>query len=143
MKIKFITWEKEYSVDVLEIDTQHKELMTLINNSINNCTGNSIKEREYFDKAIDMEINFMTEHFKTEEKILEKTQYEKYEEHKKEHEVFLKKIKKLAEEVKEGKKELNLFDLTLYIKEWLLSHILLYDKGAKEYFKEGHKSQTL
>jgi hemerythrin len=137
MKIELIVWNKEYSVDVHEIDIQHREIMTLINHTINHCTGDPAEERKYFDKVINTTIQYLSNHFETEEKILCKTKYETYEEHKKEHDIFLKKVKGIREDIKEGKKKLNLFEFAVYLKEWALSHILSYDKGAEKYFKEG------
>jgi hemerythrin len=137
MKIDLIAWNREYSLGVPEIDTQHREIMTLINHTINHCTGNFIEEKNYFDRVINTAIQYLSEHFEAEEKILGKTKYETYEEHKKEHDTFLKKLKGIREDVKEGKKKLNLFEFAVYLKEWALSHILCYDKGAEKYFKEG------
>jgi hemerythrin-like metal-binding protein len=137
MKIEYIKWDKEYSVDVPEIDTQHKELMNIINHFIRNCTGDMAAEKAFFDKIIDIGIKEIERHFNTEEKILDKTKYGKLEEHKAEHKIFLNKLKTIVNEIKEGKREINLTEMTINVKEWLLTHIIAYDKEAKEYFKGG------
>jgi hemerythrin len=136
MKIELIVWNREYSLDVPGIDIQHREIMTLINHTISHCTGNPVEEKNYFDKVINTTIQYLSDHFETEERILSKTKYENYEEHKKEHDAFLKKVKVIREDVQEGKKKLNLFEFAVYFKEWVLSHILSYDKRAEKYFKK-------
>jgi len=137
--INYIIWNKEYSIDVLEIDLQHKELMNLVNNSISHCLGSAKSEKKYFDKIVNESIKFLEKHFSTEEQIFDRTGYDKKEEHKKEHETIFNKMTAISNDLKDDKKEMDLFTLITNLKEWLLSHILAYDKTAKEYFKEGIK----
>jgi hemerythrin len=139
MPVDFITWNKEYSVDVAEIDLQHKEIMTLINALINHCNGIKEKEREFFDLIMESAIEQIKKHFETEEEILCGTKYEKYEEHKNEHKIFLERLHKEINEIEINGKELNLLEITIYMKEWVSEHIETYDKKAKEYFKEGKR----
>ena len=139
-KLDFIRMSSRYYVETAEIDIQHREIMTMVNNLIVHCTGNKLEERYFFDRIIDILIKCFAEHFKAEEKLLSETAYERYEEHKKEHEKALEKLKTVMDEVKSIRKELNLYELTDYIRGWELNHILEYDIPAKEYFKEGKKS---
>jgi hemerythrin len=138
-KLDFMRWKKEYSVDVIEIDLQHKEIMTLINALISHCTGNKKEERKYFDQIIVMAIEQIKKHFDTEIEILDRTKYGKHEEHKNEHDIVLENLKKINNEIKENAIELDLLKMTIYLKDWISDHIESYDKKAKEYFKEGIK----
>jgi hemerythrin len=141
MPLDFITWNKEYSVDVAEIDLQHKEIMTLINALINHCSGIKEKEKEFFDLIMESAIGQIKKHFETEEEILCRTKYEKYKEHKDEHKIFLERLHKQINEIKINGKELNLEEITIYMKDWVSEHIETYDKKAKEYFKEGKENK--
>jgi hemerythrin len=132
-----MTWDKEYSVNVMEIDLQHKEIMTLINALIGHCTGNKEEEMKFFDQIIVMAIEQIKKHFDTEIEILGKTKYEKYDGHKNEHEILLEKLNGINNKVKTNNMELNLLEITIYLKNWVLDHIESYDKKAEEYFKEG------
>jgi hemerythrin len=114
----------------------------MVNNFIVHCTGNKMEEQYFYDRIIETVINYFTEHFKTEEGLLNETAYEKYEEHKNEHETVLKKLKTVTEEVKSSQKELDLYGLTDYMRGWVLNHIAEYDRPAKEYFKEGKKIRS-
>ena len=140
-KINFIEWDLEYLVDVPEIDRQHKELMNLLNDAIHHSSGNMIEERTFFDRRIEMGINFIIKHFEMEEQFLSKTNYEKYNEHKMEHKILLEKIQNIKEEIENNKLEIDLSNITSYLTEWLLNHIKVYDKNAKEYFLEGKNKQ--
>ena len=140
-RINFIEWDLEYSVDVPEIDRQHKELMNLLNDAIHHSSGNPMEERAYFNKRIEVSINFIIKHFEMEEQFLSKTKYEKYNEHKMEHKKILEEIQNKKEEIQSNELEVDLKNMTEYLKEWLINHIKEYDKKAKEYFLDGKNKQ--
>jgi hemerythrin len=140
-KLDFIRMNSRYYVEIAEIDIQHREIMNMVNNFIVHCTGNKTEERYFFDRIIEVLIHYFTEHFRTEEELLNETAYEKYKEHKNEHETVLERLKTVMNAVKSGQRALDLYELTDYIRGWALKHILEYDRPAKEYFKEGKKSE--
>ena len=139
-KLDFIQMNSRYYAETAEINIQHREIMNMVNNLIVHCTGNKTEERYFFDRIIETLVNYFEEHFKTEEELLTETAYEKYKEHKNEHEKALEKLKTVMNEVKNSQRELDLYELTDYIRGWELNHILEYDIPAKEYFKEGKKT---
>jgi hemerythrin len=135
----YIVWLPEYSIGVAEIDYQHKELLNLMNYIINHCTGNKREEMEFFDKTIDGAIENLARHFSTEEKIMEKTNYPKYNEHKKEHDKLTEELTGMIEGIKNGTIELKLAEIISFLKKWMLNHIPQYDREAKEYFLKGYE----
>ena len=138
-KFKFVEWNADYSVGVSIVDNQHKELINFLNAAVNHSSGNTIEERKYFDKMIHMVIQFFENHFETEEALLSETKYGKFDEHKEEHKKCLEVIKKTVKEIEDNRRIINLFELTAELKEFLLNHIIIYDKKAQDYFKEGEK----
>ena len=137
---ELIHWESEYSVGVEKIDNQHKELMNLINDLISRSVeqapmGNRGENKKHFLKISALTRDYTLKHFRTEEKILSNTTYGKFEDHKREHEKLTAKMAAIIDELKNTKGEIDLYNLTVNFKEWLLSHILLFDKEAKEYFR--------
>ncbi|MDR0718124.1 MAG: bacteriohemerythrin [Treponema sp.] len=135
----YIVWLPEYSVGVAEIDYQHKELLNFMNYAINHCTGNKREEMKFFNKTVDSAIENLTNHFSTEEKIMEKTNYPKYNEHKKEHDKITEELIVMIEGIKNGTVELELAEVISFLKNWILNHIPQYDKEAKEYFLKGYE----
>jgi hemerythrin len=140
-KMNYVSWRQEYSVGVDEIDYQHKDLLNLVNYAMNHCTGNKEEERKFFDGIIENVIKHLKDHFSTEEKIMEKTNYPKYNEHKDEHDKTIDFLIKNTEEIKQGKIELNLFEITEYVKNWILGHVPEHDKEASVYFKKGYENK--
>ena len=134
-KIELVHWESEYSVGAAEIDSQHKDLVELINELISHSAQSQSGWKKKFEKSIKSIAAHSSLHFKTEEEILSKTEYKNFADHKKEHERLTGKLKHIINELDNIKWEVELYTLTVSFKEWFLSHILLYDKEAKDYFK--------
>ena len=77
-------------------------------------------------------IRYSKEHFTEEEMALLKTSYPNYEQHKKQHKLFIDKIEQFAADYNSGKYLLH-FDILLFLKNWVLQHILVADKAFGEH----------
>ena len=127
--------ESEYSVGVKEIDDQRMELLDKINDLISHSAENLDDGVRYFEETMDAVIKRSAIHFRTEEKLLLKTDYKVFEDHKKEHDELMAKVESIKNELKKIKVERDLYNLTISFREWFLSHILLYDKEARDSFR--------
>ena len=135
----FVELGYEYFLDVPELDKQHKELAKQLNNAIKHCTGKKADEKAFYDKTANKSIEFMRDHFETEEKILSKTKYEHFKKHKAEHKKILEEIVKMHDDIEKNKVELNLFYATAFVKERIMKHLKTCDIAAKKYFMEGNE----
>ena len=137
----FIELGYEYLLDVPELDNQHKELAKRLNNAIKHCTGKKNDEKKFYFENMRKSIEFMREHFETEEKILSRTKYEKTAKHKSEHKKILDEIIKMNDDIEKNKAELNLYYVTAFVRETVMKHIKTYDIVAKKYFIEGNEKK--
>jgi len=140
MSNEFINRDSDFSVGVTEIDTQHQELLGLVNELIDHSQKKQMGGTIYFKKIIDAVINHVTHHFASEEMILSKTDYGNFPDHKMEHDKLIQKIIFIRSEFGNEKGDMALFNLTVALKEYFLSHVLLYDKDAGKFFAEGVKN---
>jgi len=126
-----ITWTEDYSVGYPEIDNQHKKLVDLINTLYSSFLDG---EAEEIIKNIIIElIKYTDYHFKTEEKYFEKYNYSDAAEHITQHMAFVTKVTNFFNEYMKGSETLT-YDVTKFLKDWLLSHINGSDKKyASEY----------
>jgi len=134
-EVELIAWSPRFSCGIKLIDDQHMGLVKLVNEMFNQATGNDIHEHDYFERVIQEMVKYVKIHFATEEKIMLATKFSGYDEHKKDHESFVKKVVENINDYRAGKR-LTLSSFTKYLKEWILSHIALMDKQYFEYFKE-------
>jgi len=139
-KIKFVEWDPQFAIGLPEIDKQHKKLLEMLNDTIKHSNGNKEDERKYFKTIRVKSEKYLKKHFDTEERILSMTSYEKLEQHKAEHNKFYNEILKSNDDIENYRKEINLFDSTAFIKEWLVNHIKKYDKKADKYLLEWAKN---
>ena len=134
-KSNVITWSSTYSVGVPLIDKQHQGLIKLTNDLYNHCVEDAESERMYFKQVIKSAVEYINVHFSTEEKLMLKTSFPGYAEHKKQHETFVLNV---LERVKvfEETKVISLLNFTHFLKDWTLAHIAISDKQYFEYFKK-------
>jgi hemerythrin len=132
----YIAWKPEYSVDVDEIDNQHKELLNLVNDALSHCTGDLEAEKRFFFRIMKKVPEYMQNHFSSEEEKLEKNRYPKLVDHRTEHENMIRQVTALIDEVLSGKKEPELYAITLFIRDWILNHIPNFDRPSADFFRD-------
>jgi hemerythrin-like metal-binding protein len=118
-------WKSEYSVNVSEIDEQHKIFINILNKlytSINHSETDSsltiiLKEL----------VDYAHTHFATEEKYFDKFNYDFSIEHKAEHAHILDQIASFEKLHSEKKKDISM-ELIDFLEDWLITHILEQDK---------------
>jgi len=126
-------WKPEYSVNVEEIDEQHKKLVSLIDKLYNSIY--SFKTREELGGILEELIEYADYHFSTEEKYFDKFNYEYSEEHKREHEIFREKMLDLNKKFKNKELEIS-FELMDFLEDWLLDHLMEQDQKYVKCFIE-------
>jgi len=130
-KIHF-EWKKEYSVNVDEIDSQHKELIKIVDDLYQ-----SIMEKSSGDiiaKTLKKLNDYSKYHFGTEEKYFKEFNYKDMAGHTAEHKKFEEDILGMTELANNDK--LDVFELLFYLENWWINHILNSDKKYSEFFNE-------
>jgi len=125
----FMEWDESLSVQVKEIDGQHKKLIGVINKA-HEIAG----KREEFGEIFTELIEYVRIHFSTEEKYFEEFDYADKEEHVKEH-------LKLTEQVLDFKNKYDSGDCDCegfldFLKEWVGEHLKVTDQKYVKCFKE-------
>lgn len=132
MTQKLAEWKEEYSVGVVEIDNQHKQLVESIN-QLETCMSEG-KVKEDLMKILNELINFSLVHFSTEEKYFKEFNYVNTEEHIAIHNDFKNKVSDLYQKAKDNKLEIS-FELIDFLEDWLLEHLKEEDQKYVECFK--------
>jgi len=127
----FILWTPKLSVGIKRIDDQHKEFITLINQSQKFAeTGKSMR----FNKSLTELLDFARVHFSTEEDIFNKYKYPFAQEHNIEH---FKLTEKVINFYDRAKRDENIGEeFLLFLKDWLENHLKTHDQKYAKYFKE-------
>lgn len=134
-----IQWSDELSVGVEQIDSQHKELIRIANGLINAVTLG--RERKTLDNVLKKLREYTVFHFNSEEELMEITHFPKRNEHVADHVRLKRNVKDYQRQL--YKQENLTPDAVLeFMKGWLLSHLLTYDRELARFIHERKGQET-
>lgn len=128
-----IQWNNSYSVNVKELDDQHKYFLSLLNRLYRYIYAN--KSRDELKSILTDLVSYKSNHFATEEKYFDLYDYENSVEHKKEHQKLEQQISDFQNEFLEGKKDITV-ELVDFLENWLIDHLDTQDKKYTKCFNE-------
>jgi hemerythrin len=120
-----LTWNEKYSVNVREIDDQHKRLLTLVGNLHSAMLEG--KGREGLGKVLDGVVAYAASHFAAEERLMKAHGYPEYEEHRTIHTKMTQKVLDIQKQYHQGKVNITL-DTMKFLEDWVAKHIMGTDK---------------
>jgi hemerythrin len=131
--LEMIEWNEKYSVNVSEIDEEHKKLIEIINKVIVARQHNN--DPKEVSEILGEIARFALNHFKTEETYMIKFEYPEFKSHKKEHHDFSMKAVDYCNRVIKGDYQIT-DDLLEYLQQWLVQHIQETDKKYTNCFNK-------
>ena len=120
-----ITWTTAFSVGVREIDTQHQELIRLIND-LHDAMREG-KGRSTMGEILKRLIDYTVNHFGFEEKLFAETGYPESLAHTAEHASLTREVQALALKYESGQSVLSI-EVMEFLRSWLTDHIKGVDK---------------
>ncbi len=138
--MSFIEWDENISLDISEIDNQHKQLVEIINSLFD--AMKKARGLDVIDDTLKKLIDYTSYHFTIEEKYFDQFEYSESERHKGEHHYLLEQVVDFMVAYKQGMAKRDgsessiTVDLWDFVKEWLFNHIQVSDKKYVTLFKE-------
>jgi len=127
----FIEWNETLSVNISEIDEQHKKLINIINNLHDSIDkGISFNEQLYIIQNL---VDYAKTHFATEEKYMMQFNFPEYGFHRSHHDFFRKKIDDFFKKLIDTKENISV-EILGFLKSWLINHIIGIDKKYTSFF---------
>jgi hemerythrin-like metal-binding protein len=130
-KGEFFKWTEKMSVGSIEIDSQHKILVGLLNELYQ-----AFLDRDHKDKVgtiIERMAEYAKVHFDTEEKYFAEFSYSDAAGHNKEHQQFREKVNDFMVKYKSNSGALT-YDVMNFLRNWLTNHIMFTDQKYMECF---------
>lgn len=124
-------WSPNLSVGVTEIDSDHQELIALMNALDGEVEGAG--EHGAITRRLDALIARTDSHFRREEEIMRQEHYPDVEHHARVHQALIEEIRELREAHLAGT-DIGP-EITDFIKRWLISHIMESDKHLGGYLE--------
>lgn len=123
-------WKDEYSVNIREIDEQHKQLVAMIN-ELHEAMMQQ-RGQDVLGGLLNNLVSYCNNHFATEERLMEAHGYPDYAPHKTKHKKMTAKVLELNNDLKSGKRNITI-EVSQFLKDWLDKHILGTDKKYAAY----------
>ena len=125
-------WSDKYQVGIGFVDTQHKQLVDIINRLHEAmATG---KGKDWVGKTLEELIRYTKAHFAAEEKVLQSHSYPDFPAHHAEHERLTSVVIEFQQKL--AKNEIGLsVGVMGFLKGWLGNHILGVDKKYAPFLK--------
>ena len=123
----YIEWDNAYSIGILQIDNQHRQLIDLINQLESICKTDNKNIGNEFIEVMKQSTEYVLVHFRDEEKLMNSIKYKNLVEHKALHEQFIKKIYEITKCFNNGNEDVYQHYFR-FLKDWLLNHIATHDK---------------
>lgn len=129
-----LSWRDDFEIGVSEIDEEHRKMIDefeKLYNFMKNGEGH-----HYYRELLDFLNNYVDTHFQNEEKLQKNISYKWFESHKKMHQQFENQLNEIIARSKE--KEVtneDLIKINLFVKNWLIRHILIEDKKIAEFIE--------
>ena len=130
--MEIITWQDEYSVNVKEIDDQHKHFIGILNRLY---MAIQASDTAVLSPLIDELVAYATKHFATEEKYFDQFHYEGATEHKEEHAKLAATVAESLARKTEDPLTLS-YELLDFLEDWLVNHLNTMDKKYVTCFAE-------
>lgn len=131
--MKDIIWGHVLSVEVDEIDEDHRKLVGIFN--ILNHAVEEGASPKYLAAVLEELVNCTVWHFSHEERLMLKYGYKEIEEHKAVHQELIKSARELQEKILQADETIADKDIE-YLERWLTGHILTDDMRLGAYLSQ-------
>lgn len=123
--MSLITWTKEqFGTNVSMHDQEHQTIFRMLN-ALHDSTADG--NRSAVGAKLDELIAFVADHFGSEERNMQKTNYADYQRHKQEHDNLVLICLDLQKQFHAGKTEIT-NETTGFVRDWLVNHIPNIDR---------------
>jgi hemerythrin-like metal-binding protein len=130
----FMNWNEQLSVNVEALDTDHKQLIEIINELYDSMLNNP--RREVLDGIFDRLVDYTKNHFAREEKLFDTTNYPDTLRHKQKHGEMTAWVVETQQKYRSGELSAPSMQVAMYLKQWLLTHIVGTDNEYKAFFRD-------
>jgi len=129
-KNKQMKWSSLFSVGIVSIDKEHKNIVDLINK----LEASSVRgtARESISQIFDDLFDYTVHHFTHEEKLFDTYNYPDKEKHKKIHIDILNKVKELNKD----SKHINVESVSAFLRGWIKHHFCVVDQNYSKFLIE-------
>ena len=133
-----LTWNASFEIGIAAIDEEHRTIVENFEKLY--LLMMSGQGHGFYTELLTFLNQYIETHFANEEAFQKSIGYDRIDEHVKRHQFFKEKILSMIEAQTSPISNADLIKLNLFIKDWLIQHILNEDKKLGEFYKNTLKS---
>ncbi len=130
-----LEWIEDYNVGIPAIDNEHRLLVSLINDINRTIDTHKEFQTQIIGDSLKTLEQCVRNHFASEERFLLFNNYPEYDTHKTEHTLLLEQLEHFEKKFLAEKPDFT-ENMLLYLKDWLVRHIILHDCKFSSYFRD-------
>jgi len=127
-------WNDDLSVSVDQMDQEHQELLGLMRALKDVPEGDTLEAVDRMEALLVM----TQRHFKEEESLLAKSEYQQLDMHKQIHNNLLGKMKDFEAQIKTGYSRSLKRHITIFLEAWIIVHIKSVDRQYGPFLQGKH-----
>ncbi len=127
---ELIHWDNRFLVGNKIIDEQHEQLCYLIND-LHRAVQSRTYRANFILDTVKALLDYVSNHFRTEEALFVGTSYPDTELHLKEHHFFEEKARAIRKDYTEA--QIDLKPVLRFLVEWFVRHVQQVDRGYKNH----------
>ncbi|MBO6519592.1 MAG: hemerythrin family protein [Rhodospirillales bacterium] len=125
-----IEWRDEFRIGIDAVDHEHRELIALINRAHDSISADA--SREVVERFLGEIFAKIAAHFALEESVMRRCRYDRYLEHKQDHEALLDDILEIITEFDAGGYDRMSEELSHRLRDWFVAHFKSKDARLHE-----------
>jgi len=125
--MSYIAWDESFSVNFERMDDQHKKIIEMINQL--HAAMKLKKDQDTVKQILNSLINYTQYHFSDEEKLMEQNDYPHIDQHRREHQLLIKKIMRYLQ-LYQCNQPIPLPEVLNFLREWYPRH---FEKSDLKY----------
>jgi len=122
--MSLLQWKPEYSVGVISMDDEHREMIDLINEIYGELKANS--DPDQIEQCLGDIFSTISMHFALEERLMKKSSYAEYQAHKDDHENLLDQVRDLMDDFAADTSS-GAVKLEQRLSDWFAGHFSTFD----------------
>jgi len=135
-----MSWNSDYEIGIAEIDNEHKDIIDNYEKLYNYMKSG--EGHNYYDEIVGFMKNYVDTHFSHEEAFQEKIAYPLRADHAKRHDDFKRKVDEIiSEHESKVASNMDLIRINLFLKDWIIHHILVEDSKIGDFINSMNKSK--
>ncbi len=138
--VEMFPWSSEFSVGVREMDAQHRHLVGLLNRLHNAMAAG--QGRAALASVLNELAQYTQAHFRAEEALMQQHNFPDLVSHRAEHERLAATVRRHIADLQASKITLTV-QVMQFLKEWLVTHIMGWDKEYGRHIAAARESKDL